>query len=67
MTHGIYHYIRVMPIFDVKKVVVQAVACERLNEILLGFLKVVPEIFLVKGLQSPMRDEGPWAFGQTPF
>jgi hypothetical protein len=48
-----------MPIFDVEKVVVQAVASERFDEILLGFLEVVPEVFLIKGLQGPMRDEGP--------
>jgi hypothetical protein len=56
VTHGIYHDIRIVPIFDVEQVVIQAVASERLDEILLGFFKVVPEVFLIKSLQGPMRD-----------
>ena len=67
VTHGIYHYISVVPVFDIEQVVVQAVPGQRLYEILLGFLEVVPEVLLVKGLQGPMRDEGTCSFGQTPF
>jgi hypothetical protein len=67
VTHGIYHNIGVVPIFDIEQVVVKAVPRERLYEIFLGFLEVVPEVLLVKGLQGPMRDEGASSFGQTPF
>jgi hypothetical protein len=56
-----------VPVFDIEKVVVQAVSSERLNEILLGFLEIVPEVLLIKGFQGPMRDEGTCSFGQTPF
>jgi hypothetical protein len=53
VANRVNHYIGVMPVLHIEQVVVQAVASERLNEILLSLLEIVPEILFVKSLQSP--------------
>jgi hypothetical protein len=52
------HYIGIMPVFYIKKVVVETVAGEGLHKILLGLLKIVSKVLLIEGLEGPSRNLG---------